>query len=43
MVDVVVANQRLVVIVVVSGCEREEEIMRVVVVNCFRYFEFVKI
>ena len=39
----VVANQRLVITVVVSDCEREEEIVGVVVVNCFRYFEFVKI
>ena len=28
---------------VVSGCEREEEIMGVVVMNQFGYFEFVKI
>ena len=39
----VVTNQRLVVIVVVSGCEREEEIVGVVVVDRFGYFEFVKI
>ena len=39
----VVANQRLVVMVVVSGCEREEEIVGVVVVNWFGYFDFIKI